>query len=143
MSNIIEKSRNLSPAEYFEQIQKEYLMAEFRHKIYYSPNDKRYYQRVMNFKKEKIEELSVQNNLKNIFNDKETLNTFKALIFTNGFPIEYLEKDEEMYFTPNNSFSYNGDIYILKDWNRGTSEVKLEKEGKIIWADIQQVRRIL
>ena len=49
------KTRNLSVAEYFLVIQKEYLIAEFRKKIYFSKNDKNYYQRVMNGKREKIE----------------------------------------------------------------------------------------
>ena len=47
----MEKTRNLSVAEYFHVIQKEYLIAEFRKKIYYNPKDKNYYQRVMNHKK--------------------------------------------------------------------------------------------
>jgi hypothetical protein len=34
------KNRNLSVAEYFLIIQKEYLIAEFRKKIYFSKNDK-------------------------------------------------------------------------------------------------------
>ena len=41
MSN---KTKNLSVAEYFLQIQKEYLIADFRRKIYYSPKDKKYWQ---------------------------------------------------------------------------------------------------
>ena len=43
----MEKTRNLSVAEYYAVIQREYLIAEFRKKIYYNPKDKNYYQRVM------------------------------------------------------------------------------------------------
>ena len=37
-----QKSRNLSVVGYFEAIQKEYLIADFRRKIYYSVKDKQY-----------------------------------------------------------------------------------------------------
>lgn len=36
------QNRELSVAEYFIQIQKEYLIARFRSKIYFSPKNKRY-----------------------------------------------------------------------------------------------------
>ena len=57
MEENIKKTRNLSVAEYFDVIQREYYIAEFRRKIYYSPKDKRYYGRVMEHKKVKIEDL--------------------------------------------------------------------------------------
>ena len=46
MDKKVEKTRNLSVAEYFLQIQKEYLIADFRRKIYYSSKDKAYWTKV-------------------------------------------------------------------------------------------------
>ena len=67
------KNRNLSVAEYFLIIQKEYLIAEFRKKIYFSKNDKIYYQRVMDGKKNKINDIAKRNRLDSIFNNSENL----------------------------------------------------------------------
>ena len=64
-------SRSLSVAEYFHVIQREYLMAEFRRKIYFSPKDKRYFSRVMEFKREKIEDIAKRNQLMSIFTSPE------------------------------------------------------------------------
>lgn len=50
MDKKVEKTRNLSVAEYFLQIQKEYLIADFRRKIYYSPKDKAYWTKVCGYK---------------------------------------------------------------------------------------------
>ena len=43
-------TRHLSVAEYFLQVQKEYLIADFRRKIYFSPKDKNYYTNVWSWK---------------------------------------------------------------------------------------------
>ena len=67
------KNRNLSVAEYFLIIQKEYLIAEFRKKIYFSKNDKIYYQRVMDGKKNKINDIAKRNRLDSIFNNSEKM----------------------------------------------------------------------
>ena len=62
----MDKTRNLSVAEYFLVIQKEYLIAEFRKKIYYNPKDKAYYQRVMTHKAKKINDIAKRNRLDSI-----------------------------------------------------------------------------
>lgn len=117
-------TRNLSTAEYFLQIQKEYLIAEFRKKIYYNPKDKAYWKRVMGFKKQKIEEIAKRNGLKSIFNNKEKHCYLRSILFdSNGKPkFEMTDTDKSNYFTNGNEFSYNGDIYILEKIN-GTSAV--------------------
>lgn len=109
------KSRNLSAAEYFIIIQKEYLIAEFRKKIYYNPKDKSYYQRVMNFKVEKIKDISKRNRLDNIFNNSKKMEEIRGELFDRlGRPkFEMNETDIENYYAVGNEFSYRGEIWIL------------------------------
>lgn len=109
------KTRNLSIAEYFLQLQREYLIADFRRKIYFNPKDKAYYQRVMGYKKEKIESIAKRNRLKNIFDDTATLEEIKQELFTNdGKPkFEMNESDIENYYANGNEFSYKGKIWTL------------------------------
>lgn len=114
-----QKSRNLSVAEYFIQVQKEYLIADFRRKIYYNPKDKAYYERVMGYKKEKIEDISKRNNLSNIFNSTEKLAEVSAELFDlMGNPkFEMDEKDLQNYYSIGNEFSHGGEIWILDQVN--------------------------
>lgn len=113
------KTRNLSVAEYFLQLQKEYLTAEFRRKIYFNPKDKAYYQKVMGFKKEKIESIAKRNRLKSIFNDNVTLSEIQRELFTlDGKPkFEMTDIDRENYYATGNKFSYKGEIWTLDQVN--------------------------
>lgn len=109
------KTRNLSIAEYFLQLQREYLIAEFRKKIYFSPKDKTYYQKVMGFKKEKIENIAKRNNLKSIFDDESVLEEIKSELFSSGGKpnFEMNDSDIENYYATGNEFSYRGKIWTL------------------------------
>ena len=109
------KNRNLSVAEYFLIIQKEYLIAEFRKKIYFSKNDKIYYQRVMDGKKNKINDIAKRNRLDSIFNNSEKMEEMRAELFDKlGKPkFEMSPTDIENYYTSGNEFSFRGDIWIL------------------------------
>ena len=109
------KNRNLSVAEYFLIIQKEYLIAEFRKKIYFSKNDKIYYQRVMDGKKNKINDIAKRNRLDSIFNNFEKMEEMRAELFDKlGKPkFEMSPTDIENYYASGNEFSFRGDIWIL------------------------------
>ena len=113
------KTRNLSVAEYFLVIQKEYLIAEFRKKIYFSKNDKNYYQRVMNGKREKIEMISKRNRLDNIFNNDAKTEEMRNELFDRlGKPkFEMSQTDIDNYYAIGNEFSFRGDIWILDQVN--------------------------
>lgn len=113
------KTRNLSVAEYFLQLQKEYLTAEFRRKIYFNLKDKAYYQKVMGFKKEKIESIAKRKRLKSIFNDNVTLSEIQRELFTlDGKPkFEMTDIDRENYYATGNEFSYKGEIWTLDQVN--------------------------
>lgn len=116
-----EKTRNLSIAEYYHILQKEYLMAEFRRKIYFSKGDKSYYQRVMDGKREKIESISKRNGqLNNIFNNESKKQEIRNELFDNlGRPkFNLTSTDIDNYFSPGNEFSYQGDIWLLDQVNK-------------------------
>lgn len=109
------KTRNLSVAEYFDVIQREYYIAEFRKKIYYSPKDKRYYGRVMEHKREKIEDIATRNRLNSIFNSSAKAAEIRGSLFDGlGRPtFDMSEEDRSNYFSVGNEFSYKGKIWSL------------------------------
>lgn len=115
----MEKTRNLSVAEYFHVIQKEYLIAEFRKKIYYNPKDKNYYQRVMNHKKKKIQDIARRNNLASIFNSDRKMSEIHSEIFDHlGKPkFNMSDTDIENYYATGNEFSFRGEVWILDQIN--------------------------
>ena len=114
-----DKTRNLSVAEYFLAIQKEYLIAEFRKKIYFNPNDKSYYQKVMNYKVEKINDIANRNRLDSILNNSLKMEELKDELFDKlGKPkFEMNKTDLENYYAIGNDFSFKGDIWILDQIN--------------------------
>ena len=118
------KTRNLSVAEYFLQLQKEYLLADFRRKIYFNPKDKAYYKRVMGYKREKIEAIAKRNRLNSIFNDCTTLKQLQEELFTVvGKPkFDLSETDCLNYYSVGNEFSYKGEIWMLD---------QVSEEGKL------------
>lgn len=109
------KTRNLSVAEYFDVIQKEYYIAEFRKKIYYNPKDKRYYGRVMEHKKLKIDDIASRNHLKSIFNDEVKAAEVRSSLFDElGRPrFKMSELDLNNYYSKGNEFSYLGSVWTL------------------------------
>lgn len=140
------KTRNLSVAEYFLVIQKEYLIAEFRKKIYFSKNDKNYYQRVMNGKREKIEIISKRNRLDNIFNNSDKMEEMRNELFDRlGKPkFEMSQTDIDNYYAIGNEFSFHGDIWILDQLNSdGTLTMYSAKLQQYEKADKSEVCRIL
>ena len=107
--------RSLSVAEYFQQVQKEYLMAEFRHKTYFSPKDRKYWGRVMEYKSKRINDIAERNGLNSILNNSEKLAEIKSMLFyANGKPkFTMSEDDDKNYFAIGSEFSYQGEIYTL------------------------------
>lgn len=109
------KTRNLSVAEYFNVIQQEYYIAEFRKKIYYSPKDKRYYGRVMEHKREKIQDIAQRNHLDSIFTSSTKAAEIRATLFDGmGRPcFNMTAEDRNNYYAPGNEFSYHGRVWTL------------------------------
>ena len=113
MNNI--KTRNLSVAEYFLQIQREYLIADFRRKIYFSPKNKTYWNKVCNYKEARINAIAKRNNLNSIFNAEIKLEELRNELFDHsGKPkFDMTPDDIKNYYSNGNEFSYQGEIYIL------------------------------
>lgn len=108
------KSRNLSTGEYFEIVQKEYIVAMLRSKIYPSPNDKQYWKRVMDYKKQRIDEIAERNGLKSIFNDEETRKAVNSVMYNeHNVPIFMNDQDKRNYYMSGSEFQYNGELWTL------------------------------
>jgi len=140
------KTRNLSVAEYFLAIQKEYLIAEFRKKIYFSPNDKAYYQKVMNYKVEKINDIASRNRLDSILNNSERMEEMRGELFDKlGKPkFEMNKTDLENYYAIGNDFSFRGNIWILDQINEdGTLILYSAKLQEYETANKDEICRIL
>lgn len=140
----MEKSRNLSVAEYFEVIQREYLIADFRRKIYYSPKDKAYYTRVRDHKAEKIDDIAQRNGLISVRNSEQKFHeVWNELFNVNGAPkFNMTETDIRNYYLIGNEFSYNGEIWIL-DVVTDDALVLSQRNGKTVQVSRDEVRRIL
>lgn len=112
MSN---EARDLTVAEYFVQIQKEYLIADFRRRIFYNLKDKAYWSKVCNYKEARINAIAKRNNLNSIFNSEAKLESLKQELFDrNGKPkFEMTPEDIKNYYSNGSEFSYKGEIYIL------------------------------
>ena len=123
MDKKVEKTRNLSVAEYFLQIQKEYLIADFRRKIYYSPKDKAYWTKVCGYKEARIEKIAKRNNLNSILNSEDKLDELRKELFDQlGKPrFEMTAEDVKNYYCVGNEFSYGGEIYTLDQINEDGS----------------------
>lgn len=131
----MDTKKNLSAAEYFHVVQQEYLMAEFRRKIYFSPKDKRYYERLMQYKREKIEDIGMRYRLLSIFNSVDKVNAICAELFDPlGRPMFHMsEQDWKNYYSVNSDFSYRGEVWKL-DAVKG-DVLTLYNERQEVYAD--------
>lgn len=141
-----EKTRDLSVAEYYSIIQREYLVAEFRRKIYYNHKDKAYYERVMAHKRDKINDIASRNHLDSIFTAPELLREVREELFDScGHPTFPLtDEDRRNYFSVGNEFSYRGEIWTLEAVAEdGTLVLHSSKKRKSERVGTEEVCRIL
>lgn len=125
------KSRNLSIFEFFEILQLEYMTAELRKRIYPKPADKRYYTKVMSFKKDKIADIASRNTLPSIFNSvEEKRNLYRKFYNEKGLPnFVYRNDQDEEKFAPQDREHY---------YSQG-AEVKVHTDEGIIVGEIYEV----
>jgi hypothetical protein len=88
------KNRHLGIFEYLEQLQLEYIIAELRRKIYFSPKDKTYWGRVMVWKKEKIDDIQTRNQVPTIFDDEEVKKDLYHRVYKGGGYPNFIYKDQ-------------------------------------------------
>lgn len=120
-------SRILSKMEFFNVLQEEYLIADIKKRIYFSPADKRYYEKVMEGKRTKIIDLSEKLKSGNIFNDKAIEKKFKdKLLPSKGLPQFQMSGDDlRNYFAPE---------AIVKIWISEQEQLP----GSIVSADLER-----
>jgi hypothetical protein len=150
------KSRNLSPIEYLNQLETEWYICNLRRKIYQSTNDRNYYNRVANLKRDRIKDICERNNIPSIFTSRELMQKLnKQFIATGGLPIfkEITENDIINYYYPNNDVRC-----IIIDPKTGQSAIKYAKttildlknrqiqvvftDNTLYWLGFSQVQRI-
>lgn len=117
-----EKTRHQTIYEFLECLQLEYVNLELRKKIYPFANDKKYYKRTMEFKKQKIVDIATRNRLSTIFDDEQV----KAKIYNQcipqwGLPI-FIYQSEDDYNNQRhwdiiNYFAVGSEVKILMDDN--------------------------
>lgn len=112
------KSRNLNNYEYLQVLQKEYIVAEIRSKIYIKPKDKEYWRRVKFGKKAKIEDISTKNHLPNIFNDNDVQKDIEREVYGSGPLPNFIyssneNKQELEYLDLQNYFNKNTTVKVL------------------------------
>lgn len=143
MSN---KTRSLTVAEYFLQLQKEYIIADFRRKIYFSVKNRNYWTKVCGYKKARIIEIAKRNRLHSIFNSDEKMNELRNELFDHsGNPkFEMSVDDVNNYYSNGSEFSYQGEIYIL-DQVRDDDTLTLYSPTKEEYVNVRkdEVSRIL
>lgn len=129
-----EKTRNIPFCEYFDNLQREYIVAELRYKIYPRERDKSYYRdREMMGKRKTIEDISLRNNLSNIFNSPEKYKKFKSEIYNEiGLPnFIYRNEEDRAKRRPQDIINYfYRDIEV--SYYEGDSLVR----GKILYTDV-------
>ena len=133
----------MTKLDYLHKLETEYFEAEIRMKIHHSPKNKRFWSKVMGYKKEKILSISNEIDVDCIFTDIDTHKNTKKLVYpddVNRNPKMFLS-DEEMIlyyslgsdvkvFTENDTFlgkivSFNPDKKILSVKKRGSDTIVL------------------
>lgn len=129
------KSRKITFIEFFDNLQREYIVAELRSKIYSNEKDKKYYiEREMAGKRQKIEDISAKNNLDNIFSSSFLKCKFYEEIYNKtGLP-NFIYRDDL-------DKSKRGVLDVYNYFSKGTLVNVLYNDcclkGKVISVDIK------
>lgn len=141
----MEKSRNLSKSEYFDAIQREYIIADFKRRFYSKTKDKEYYAKVARFKAEKINDIANRNNLISVINDEQKYKEVrKTLINELNQPLfEMSDIDLLNYYREGCEFVYEREVWILKGTDMKSAVIY--KKGSNIQKDvpIDEIARVL
>jgi len=152
------KTRDLPLYEFFVKLQEEYVIAELRRKIYSKAKDKIYYEKVMKFKKEKIDDIVLRNCLPSIFTSESTKQRYYSKIYNKSGLPNFIYKDDterqvQYVLDVQNYYSVNSDVKvdIGEDVEVGSiSELNIDKQvvfvkinNKILDFEFSKVTRIL
>lgn len=128
------KNRNQKFSDFFACLQREYIVAELRHKIYPKQKDKDYYlNREMVGKRDTIKSISARNNLPSIFTDPWLMGKYKSEIYNEfGLPnFIYRSSEDRINRRPKDILAY---------FCKG-SEVNAKTDdgfcrGRVVWTDL-------
>jgi hypothetical protein len=137
--------QHISLLEYFNRLQKEYLLYEIRLKIYPSAREKQKFRSILEYKRNKIEDISQKNNLMNIFNsDIKKLEIENEFFDELGVPRELSSKDKYFYYRINGDFSFQGHAVKLLWYDFSKNEAEIEyKNGQKSMVNLSKIKRIL
>lgn len=128
------KNRVQKFSDFFACLQREYLVAELRQKIYPKQKDKDYYlHREMEGKKKTIESISARNNLPSIFTDSWLMERYKSEIYNEfGLPnFIYRSSEDRLARRPKDILAY---------FHRGVQVRAMTDDGfvtgVVIWTDL-------
>lgn len=126
------KTARLSRLEYLDALQTEYVVTELRKKIYPKKKDRDYLGRVLEGKKEKIQNICMKDGLPSIFtNDLVRESFYKSIYGEIGYPdFQYkdAENKQEFYEKDFHYYYWSGTDFKVK-------EVGMVKVGKLISID--------
>lgn len=129
-------NRKISFNDFFACLQREYLVAELRHKIYEKPKDKNYYLNKEMLGKEKtIKEIALRNNYPSIFTDNWLKERYKSEIYTEwGLPnFIYRSNEDREGRRPKDIVAYfHKGVKVLVKLNTGDIV-----EGVVFWTDLE------
>ena len=89
------KSRPLSPYQFFEVVQIEYICAKLRARIYKAKKDKEFWNKVAEGKRVKIEEIADRNGLPSIFTDSDLNDTLTKRVYVENNSPCFIYRDEQ------------------------------------------------
>lgn len=157
------KNKNQSIYMFFESLQKEYMIAMIRSKIYTSYRNRKYYrERVMPGKKEKIEQIAQRSGIRSIFDDKEIWESvWESVVPQWGLPNFTYSSDENReeqypqdymnYFSPGSEVVVNDGgkavvgVVVSNDFLLANNMVDIKRLGseKVESVSISLLKRIL
>jgi hypothetical protein len=151
------KTRIIPISDFYTRLQLEYLSYKFRSMIYHRPFDKKKFEEICNKKKEKINQIALENSLPSIFNNVEQQKKYLFRFFGKGGIPAFCYRDDYQtsvkghwdlfyYFIPGASvkLQLHEDIEIGRIVCNDIEVQKLSVEinGKTISAIYQDVTRI-
>jgi hypothetical protein len=160
----VRKSRDQRFYEFFETLQKEWIVADLRRKIYADVVKKQKSEEIMKGKFVKIKDISIRNRLATIFpemseigdcfyDEKLRERLYNEIYPETGFPNfiyrdekhkDQLEKfDIKNYFWLGSQFKTSKGIGTLQSYNWLNKLAYIQVDGEILEFKIEDVRRIL
>jgi hypothetical protein len=151
------KTRVIPIGDFYTRLQLEYICYKFREHIYQRPFDKKKFADICLKKKEKIDQISLENCLPSIFNNAGQRERYLGKLFKiEGLPAFCYRDDYQLkikghwdvfyYFIIGSSVRYrdNGDVVIgrIKQCNVITRKIEIETDEDVCERSYSEVTRI-